>query len=490
MLDSILIANRGEIACRVLRTARRLGLRTIAVYHHADRHAPHVTLADEAVELEADAPTAAYLDSGQIVAVARERGAACVHPGYGFLAENAGFAAAVEAAGLTFVGPQPEVIRLMGDKVHAREFAVAAGVPVAPSVLQEGDLDAFVSAASAIGFPLLIKAAAGGGGKGMSIVRAAGELAARAATATAEAERYFADGRVYAERYIERPRHIEVQVLGDGHGNVVHLFERECSVQRRFQKIIEEAPAARLDPALREQICAAAVDLAARANYRNAGTVEFILAPDDAFYFLEMNTRLQVEHPVTELILGVDLVEAQLRVAASDGLPWTQDAIRPRGHAIECRVCCEDPAADFRPATGSARILRVPELPGVRFDGGLVEGQAITAAFDSMVGKLCGYGTERDAAIERCLAALGEFVLLGVDNNLDYLARVLDHPAFRAAELHTGFVVEHAADLVPPALDDVDRAAVLTAAALAVDDFRELAYGTPEPHAAIGGWRN
>jgi propionyl-CoA carboxylase alpha chain/3-methylcrotonyl-CoA carboxylase alpha subunit/acetyl-CoA/propionyl-CoA carboxylase biotin carboxyl carrier protein len=490
MFKSILVANRGEIACRVMRTAARLGLRTVAVFHHEDRHAPHVAQADHAVELEAPVPTAAYLDIGQLLAAAAAADAECVHPGYGFLSENARFAAAVEDAGLAFVGPQSHVIRLMGDKIQAREFAAAAGVPVAPSVTQDGDLEAFVERASAIGFPLLIKAAAGGGGKGMSIVRSRAELAARARTAMGEAERYFADGRVYAERYIERPRHIEVQVLGDGNGTVVHLFERECSVQRRFQKIIEESPAARLATALRDRICQAAVDLAASAKYRNAGTVEFILAPDGEFYFLEMNTRLQVEHPVTEVVCGVDLVEAQLRVAAGEGLPWTQQALRQRGHAVECRVCCEEPEHDFRPATGAAQILRVPAADGVRFDGGIREGQAITAAFDSMVGKLIAHGADRAQAIARLSAALDDFVLLGVSNNLDYLRAVLDHAAFHAADLHTGFVVEHAADLALPALDAKQRAAVLIAAALGVDDFRRLAYDLPEPHAAIGGWRN
>ena len=490
MFDSILIANRGEIACRILRTARRMGLRCIAVYHHADRTAPHVALADAAIELHADVPTAAYLDSAQIIAAAQASGAACVHPGYGFLAENAAFAAAVEAAGLVFVGPQPEVIRLMGDKVHARAFAEGAGVPVAPSAIQDGSLDDFVERAAAIGFPLLIKAAAGGGGKGMSIVHDAGELTERAQTAMREAERYFADGRIYAERYIERPRHIEVQVLGNGHGDVIHLFERECSVQRRFQKIIEEAPAATLDPALRARICTAAAELAARAHYRNAGTVEFILAPDGAFYFLEMNTRLQVEHPVTEMICGVDLVEAQLKVAAGQGLPWQQEDIVQHGHAVECRICCEDPAQDFRPATGSVRKLAVPQGDKLRFDGGLVEGQAVSAAFDSMVGKLICHGTDRTAAIDGTIAALRELVLLGVDTNIDYLVRVLDHADFRAGALHTGFVTEHAAALAPPALSTDDRAAVLIAAALGVTDFRRLAFDTPEPHASIGAWRN
>ena len=490
MFDSILVANRGEIACRVIRTARRLGLRTIAVYHHEDRHAPHVQLADVAVELVADVPTAGYLDIPQLLEIAKAQGAQCIHPGYGFLSENAKFAEAVENAGLAFVGPQSEVIRLMGDKIHSREFAVKAGVPVSPSVKQEGDLDSFVEQASKIGFPLLIKAAAGGGGKGMSIVRSSGELAAKARTAMGEAERYFADGRVYAERYIERPRHIEVQVMGDGAGNVVHLFERECSVQRRFQKIIEESPAPNMPAGLRDKICKAAVELAASAKYRNAGTVEFILAPDGEFYFLEMNTRLQVEHPVTEMVCGVDLVEAQLRVAAGLGLPWKQSEIRQSGHAIECRICCEEPEHDFRPATGVAQLLRVPEGDGVRFDGGIRQGQAITAAFDSMVGKLICHGASRDAAVDGIVQALNDFVLLGVSNNIDYLGAVLRHAAFRAGQLHTGFITEHAADLSVAPLDATDRAALLIAAALGVSDFRRLVYETPEPYASIGGWRN
>ena len=490
MFESILIANRGEIACRVARTATALGLRTIAVYHHDDRRAPHIGLADEAHVIEADVPTAAYLDIEQIVGIAKTNGADCIHPGYGFLSENADFAAAVEAAGIAFVGPQPDAIRLMGDKIAAREFALAAGVPIAASATHSGDLDAFLAQAQEIGFPLLIKAAAGGGGKGMSIAHNPAELAAGARTAANEAERYFADGRIYAERYIERPRHIEVQVLGDGNGEAIHLFERECSVQRRFQKIIEESPAASLDAALRERMCQAAVDLAKRANYRNAGTVEFILAPDGDFYFLEMNTRLQVEHPVTEMVCGVDLVEAQLRIAAGEGLTWQQEHIQQNGHAIECRICCEEPDKDFRPSTGTVQVLRVPDTSGTRFDGGIIEGQAVTAAFDSMIGKLICHGDTRTTAIDACSQALGELVLLGVSNNLDYLNAVLNHSAFQAGELHTEFIVEHATSLAPAPLDDTDRAAALIAAALAVDDFRRLAFDIPEPHASVGGWRN
>ena len=490
MFKNVLIANRGEIACRIIRTLRELGVASTAVYHFADRGAPHVALADHAVELLADVPTAAYLDVAQLLAAARKTGADAVHPGYGFLAENAGFAAAVEAAGLAFIGPQPDVIRLMGDKIISREFAVQHGVPVAPSCKQESSLQAFIDGATQIGFPLLIKAAAGGGGKGMSIVRSADELASKAATASSEAQRYFADGRVYAERYVERPRHIEVQVFGDGQGHVVHLFERECSVQRRFQKIIEESPAPRLPAALRDEICAAAVKLAAAAKYRNAGTVEFILAPDGAFYFLEMNTRLQVEHPVTELVTGLDLVELQVRLAAGEPFTLTQADIRQQGHAFEVRLCAEQPEHDFRPATGSVRCLRMPGGPGVRFDGGLQEGQAVTAAFDSMLAKLITHGTDRADSARRMRAALRELVLLGIDHNADYLTRIFEHPAFNAGELHTGFITEHAAALAPAPLDRHDRAAVLIAAVLGTDEFRRLVDDCPEPHASIGHWRN
>ena len=489
-IQHILIANRGEIACRIQRTARALGLKTTAVYHFADRQAPHVAAADAAVELHAEVPTAAYLDVTQLLAAAQQTDADAVHPGYGFLAENARFAAAVEGAGLRFIGPQPNVIELMGDKLRAREFAIAHGIPVAPSCAQEGSMEAFVADASALGFPLLIKAAAGGGGKGMSIVHHADEFAARAELAASEALRYFADGRIYAERYIERPRHIEVQVLGDGRGKVVHLYERECSIQRRFQKIIEESPAPNLPPALRDEICEAAVKLASAAQYRNAGTVEFILAPDGTFYFLEMNTRLQVEHPVTEFVTGIDLVEAQIRIANGEPLWIAQSEVTQSGHAMECRVCAEQPAHDFRPATGTVRLLRVPEAPDLRFDSGIREGLAVSAAFDSMLAKLVCHGPDREAAITRMRDALAAIVLLGVDSNLDYLAQIFAHPEFIAARLHTGFVVEHAASLLPKALSPDDRAVVLLAAALADDGFRRMAYAIPEPYASIGHWRN
>ncbi len=488
--QKVLIANRGEIACRVMRTLDEMGIASVAIHHATERRARHVAMASEAFEIDGETPVAAHLDGQQIVDIAVRAGAGAIHPGYGFLSENSGFAEMVEAAGLTFIGPQPASIRLMGDKIESRRFAEMNGVPVAPSVLPTGDLDAFLAEAGSIGFPLLIKASAGGGGKGMSIVRSPSELAEKARVAASEAERYFGDGRVYAELYVERPRHIEVQVFGDAGGNVIHLFERECSVQRRFQKIIEEAPASGLAEPLRQEICEAAVRLARAAGYRNAATVEFILSPDGRFFFLEMNTRLQVEHPVTEMVTGLDLVRLQVEVAAGRPLPVRQEDVRLAGHAIECRICAEDPQNGFLPQTGRLLRMDLPTGPHIRFENGLVEGQAVTSAFDPMLAKLVAHGESRAAAIEAGLAALRDTVLLGVGTNTDYLARVLDHPAFRAGDLHTGFVEEHAGDLAlpPPGADEIGAA--LVAAALGFREFRALAFDVPDPYAAMGGWRN
>ena len=488
MFKRVLIANRGEIACRIMRTLKGLGIASVAVYHHEDRGAPFVQMADQAVRLEADVPTAAYLDQVQLIEVARRAGADGVHPGYGFLSENAAFAERVTQAGFTFIGPEAQTIRLMGDKIRSRAFAAEHGVPVAPSVIEE-DAARFTARALAIGFPLLIKAAAGGGGKGMRIVRDAAELAENLAAAAGEAERYFGDGRIYAERYIERPRHIEVQILGDSHGNVVHLFERECSVQRRYQKIIEESPAPNLPATVRTAMCEAAVRLARAAHYRNAGTVEFVLAPDGQFYFLEMNTRLQVEHPVTECVLGLDLVAEQLRIAAGAPLSVQQASLRVNGHALECRICAEEPEHGFRPATGRIGVLELPQGPQVRFDGGIRVGQAVTPAFDSMLAKLVVHGSTRAEAAARLAAALADLTLLGVPTNIDYLRRVVMHPQFLAGQLHTGFLTEHAAQLQPVARP-AEAAAAALAALLTEPDFRQAAFEVPEPHATIGTWHN
>jgi acetyl/propionyl-CoA carboxylase alpha subunit len=486
----VLIANRGEIACRVMRTLRELGIASVAIHHAVEAQALHVGMADEAVEIFGETPVAAHLDAKQIIEAALATGADAIHPGYGFLSENAGFARAAADAGITFIGPDANTIALMGDKISARVFAASHDVPVAPSVMSTGDLDAFAAGATAIGFPLLIKAAAGGGGKGMSIVRAAADLGDAARIASSEALRYFGDGRVYAEVYVERPRHIEVQLLGDGQGGAIHLFERECSVQRRFQKIIEEAPAANLPIALRDEMCSAATRLAAAARYKNAGTVEFILGADGRFFFLEMNTRLQVEHPITEMITGLDLVRAQIEIAAGHGLPLTQGQVVVNGHAIESRICAEDPEHGFTPETGVIRYLNVPEAGHIRFENALATGQKVTTDFDPMLGKLVIYGADREAAIERSIAALGELALLGVRTNIDYIARVLGHHAFRAGDLHTNFVVEHTGSLAAQPLDTQTLDTALVAFALGFREFREIAFGVPEPHATIGRWRN
>jgi len=486
----VLIANRGEIACRIQRTLRELGIGAVAIHHAVEARAVNVRMADEAVEIFGDTPVAAHLDAAQIIKAALMTGADAIHPGYGFLSENARFAAAVKAAGLTFIGPDAETIQLMGDKISARDFARAQRVPVAPSVTPTGDIEAFRAEAEAIGFPLLIKAAAGGGGKGMSIVRSAAELGEAARIAASEALRYFGDGRIYAETYVERPRHIEVQVAGDGEGGAIHLFERECSVQRRFQKIIEEAPAPNLPTHLRDDICSAAVRLAATARYRNLGTVEFIVGADGRYFFLEMNTRLQVEHPVTEMITGLDLVRMQLEIAAGFGIGVKQSEIAVHGHAIECRICAEDPERDFLPETGVLKVFETPSAPYLRFENALERGQRITADFDPMLAKLVAHGANRAQAIERALAALDDLTMLGVRTNIDYLARVLGHPAFRSGDLHTAFVKEHADELAPPPLDAAARDAALIAVALGFRSFRNLVLDVPEPHASIGQWRN
>jgi len=489
-LRKVLIANRGEIACRVIRTLREMGIASVAIHHPVEARARHVREADEAVELAGETPVAAHLDAAQIVAAARTTGADAIHPGYGFLSENAAFARAVAEAGLVFIGPDADTIALMGDKISARRFAAEHGVPVAPSVMPSDDLADFAARAQQIGFPLLIKAAAGGGGKGMSIVRSPEELEGAARLASSEAQRYFGDGRVYAELFVEQPRHIEVQVFGDGKGGAIHLFERECSVQRRFQKIIEEAPAAALPPKLRDEICTSAVRLAAAAKYRNAGTVEYILGADGRFFFLEMNTRLQVEHPVTEMITGLDLVRLQIEIAGGRDLLPPQDSITTSGHAIECRICAEDPERDFLPATGTILHLDAPRAPHLRFENALDRGQRVTADFDPMLAKLVAHGPDRATAAQRAITALHDLALLGVQTNIDYLARVLGHPAFAAGELHTGFVTQHRTALAPGALAPATRDAVLIAAALGLRDFRDLVLGVPEPHASIGHWRN
>ncbi len=489
-VTKVLIANRGEIAVRILRTLRALAIPSVVVFHAEEREGLAVREADEAVELFGETPVAAYLDGPQIIQAALTSGADAIHPGYGFLSERTPFAEAVAAAGLTFIGPDPKVIRLMGDKLESRGFVQRHGFPVAPSAAEEDDPASFLERSRAVGFPLLVKASAGGGGKGMQIVRDPADLAARIATAKSEAKRYFGDDRVYCERYIEQPRHIEVQILADRHGTCLHLWERECSVQRRFQKMIEETPSPALDQALRQRICETAVGIAAAAGYSNAGTVEFILAPDGAFYFLEMNTRLQVEHPVTECVTGLDLVAEQVRVARGEPLGYDQAAVRQNGHAIEVRIYAEDADGGFLPATGQVLALRQPEGPGIRVDSGLVEGQLVTAAFDPMLAKLIVHASSRQLAIDRLRAALKHFVLLGCTTNIDFLERVVAHPGFAAGAVHTGFLEQEATALAPPLPDAALLPVILAAAALGNRAFQDLATALPEPYASMGGWRN
>lgn len=439
----ILIANRGEIALRVIHALRELNIQSVAIYAPADAKSRAVQAADEAYPLEGNEVSETYLDTKQILAIANKAQVDAIHPGYGFLSENAEFAKACQQAGIAFIGPEAKVIAEMGDKVEAKKLAEAAGVPTVPGFvgeLPEGKkLDELVNS---IGFPLLIKAAAGGGGKGMRIVKEAKEVKGAMASAQREAKAYFGDARVFLEKYLEEPRHIEVQILGDQHGNQVHLFERECSIQRRHQKMIEEAPSPSIDENLRQEICTAALNLAKQVNYTSAGTVEFIVDRENHFYFLEVNTRLQVEHPVTEWITGIDLVKAQIKIAEGHRLPFTQKDITRRGHAIECRLYAEDPEKEFLPGEGVIGVLREPERPGVRLDSGLQEGQEILGLFDPMLAKLSTYGFNRHEAISKMQSLLQDYVLLGLRHNLDFLKFVLDSQAFQSGHYHTHTVAE------------------------------------------------
>jgi acetyl/propionyl-CoA carboxylase alpha subunit len=488
-IRTLLIANRGEIAVRIIRTAQRLGIGTVLVCHELDLGSPASAMADEIVLLEGRTGVAAYLDAAQIIAAAQKTGADAIHPGYGFLSENAAFARAVTDAGLIFVGPTADMIDLMGDKVRARAFAEKHGVPVAPSAIEDDDPVNFVAKARALGAPLLVKPSAGGGGKGMRIVRDLAKLDEEITQARSEGARYFGDGRLYVERFVEEPRHIEVQVFGDGKGNVIHLGERECSAQRRFQKIIEETPSPILTPALRARICQAAVDLARAAHYANAGTVEFIYGRDQ-FYFLEMNTRLQVEHPVTEEVTGLDLVEWQLRIASGAGLPLQQSEIRTDGHAIELRIYAESPSRGFLPTTGPLLVFDPPEGEGIRVDTGFGQGQRVTSAFDPMLAKLIVSAPNRSAAIERACEALREFVILGCETNVEFLGALAHSAAFRAGEVHTGFIDAHPELAQLPVLDGEVLMRVLGAASMALPSLREEAEEIPAMHAMMGGWRN
>jgi acetyl/propionyl-CoA carboxylase alpha subunit len=453
VIRRVLVANRAEIAVRVMRACRELDIESVAVYSDVDANAAHVALADRAVPLGGTTATDSYLSIPKVIAAAKASGADAVHPGYGFLSQSPALASACEAAGLAFVGPPSQVMARMGSKVEARRAMEGAGVPVVPGATPEDQSDAaLVRAAHAVGLPVLVKASAGGGGKGMRRVTAAGDLEASIQAARREATAAFGDGTLYIERLIDRPHHIEVQVFADAHGHVIHLFERECSVQRRHQKVVEESPSPNVTGVLRGRITAAAV-LAARASgYRNAGTVEFLVdcsrgPHDDApFYFLEMNTRLQVEHGVTEQVVGVDLVRAQLLVAAGEPLPWTSHALAQRGHAIEARIYAEDPAQGFLPQAGRLLLYREPRMPGVRIDSGVREGDDVSVHYDPLLAKVVATAETRALAVARLSAALRDFPILGVHTNLPFLLDVLAHPAFVAGTIDTSFLDVHGVD--------------------------------------------
>ena len=488
MFGTVLVANRGEIAVRVIRTLRALGIGSVAVYSDADARARHVRAADVAVRLGPAPAADSYLNAGAIVAAARRTGAQAVHPGYGFLAENAAFARACADAGLTFIGPPPAAIEAMGDKIRAKATVAAAGVPVVPGAgdpsMTERDL---VTAAPAVGFPLLIKPSAGGGGKGMRLVRAESELAGAIAGARREATAAFGDGTLLLERFIDRPRHIEIQVFADTHGHTVHLGERECSLQRRHQKVIEEAPSPLLDGARRDAMGGAATEVARSVGYVGAGTVEFIVSGDRPgdFYFMEMNTRLQVEHPVTEMVTGLDLVEWQLRVAAGEALPLRQEEIRLTGHAVEARVYAEDPARGFLPTGGTVLALAEPAGPHVRTDSGLTAGLDVTSSYDPMLAKVIAWAPDRDGALRRLQGALAATTVLGVTTNVAFLGALLTQPDVAAGRLDTGLVERHLGDLAATDVPD----AVLVAAALENLLARQPPGPVTDPWDIPDGWR-
>ncbi|MEA2166689.1 MAG: acetyl-CoA carboxylase, biotin carboxylase subunit [Thermoanaerobaculia bacterium] len=474
----VLVANRGEIAVRVMRACREMGFPTVAVYSEPDRSALHVVYADEAMPIGPAPSRESYLRIDRILDAAKKTGADAIHPGYGFLAENAGFARACRDVGILFIGPSPESIEAMGSKTEARQRMKAAGVPVVPGLTEAvKSFDEIAAFARETGYPIMIKASAGGGGKGLRLVEREEDLRSSFERVTSEAQAFFGDGAVYAEKFIASPRHIEVQVLGDQHGNIVHVGERECTLQRRHQKVVEESPSPVVDHELRERLGEMAVKAAAAVNYYSAGTIECLMGPDKQFYFLEMNTRLQVEHPVTEMVWGIDLVKAQLRIAQGEPLGFTQKDLAPNGHAIECRIYAEDPAHNFSPSPGLIRNLTLPQGPGVRNDNGVFAGYTVPVYYDPMLSKLiCHAGTRQDA-IDRMLRALQEYRVDGIQTTIPFFTFLMKHPDFRTANFDTGFI-----DRILPEIDLAHRPdeegvrdlALIAAAILAYEDSQNV----------------
>lgn len=470
-MKKILVANRGEIAIRVMKTAKQMGIKTVAVYSVADRNAPHVKFADEAV-LIGEAPSSqSYLVASRIIEAAKATGADAIHPGYGFLSENANFAEEVEKNGITFIGPKPDAIRIMGSKLGAKDAVKAYNIPMVPGIDEAiTDVEKAKEAAKAIGFPILIKASAGGGGKGMRVVENADEFVPQMERAISEATSAFGDGSVFIEKYVGSPRHVEIQVMADSHGNILYLFERECSIQRRHQKVVEEAPSAVLTPEIRKAMGEAAVKVAKACDYLGAGTVEFLVDENLNFYFLEMNTRLQVEHPVTEMITGLDLVELQIRVARGEELPVKQEDLTIKGHALELRVYCEDPLNDFAPNVGHLDVYKLPEGPGIRVDNGFEQGMDVPIYYDPMLAKLITYGKTREEAIELMKEAIANYEIKGVLTTLPFGTFVCDHEAFRSGNFDTHFVKKYYnADL----LKDQLRNEAYIAAQIALKQYTE-----------------
>ena len=447
MFKKVLIANRGEIAVRISKGCRELGISTVAVYSDVDRRSLHVQVADEAVCIGPAPAVESYLNMGRIVEAARQTGAEAIHPGYGFLAENAHFARLCEEKGIVFIGPNSGAMELVGDKIRSRQTMEKAGIPIIPGMkgIHQDESD-YLAEARAIGYPVMIKASAGGGGKGMRVVHEEKDLSAALESGKREAKSAFGDESVYLEKYIEEPRHVEFQVLADNHGHTVHLFERECSIQRRHQKIVEESPSQALDSVLREKMGETAKKVMQVSGYNNAGTVEFLLDKNKQFYFLEVNARLQVEHPVTELITGVDLVHQQLKIASGEKLALSQEELEQRGHAIECRIYAEDPRNNFLPSSGKVLFVKEPDGPGVRLDGGIYGGWEVPIDYDPILAKLIVWAENRDLACRRIVSALDDYVILGIRTTIDFLKEVISHPKFRSGQTTTSFINQHFAN--------------------------------------------
>ena len=497
MFKKILIANRGEIAVRVIRACRELGITSVAVYSDVDRAALHVRKADEAYHIGPPAASESYLNFTKILGAAKLSGADAIHPGYGFLSENAKFAQACVDAGVKFIGPTASSMEMMGSKTRARQEMEKANVPFVPGTsrgLESSEQAEQVAAR--IGYPVMLKAAAGGGGKGMRLVHAPEQLKTALEAAKSEAQRAFGDGEVYIEKAIVNPRHIEMQVLADEYGNTVYLGERECSIQRRHQKVLEEAPSPIVDPDMRRRMGEVAVRVAKAANYTNAGTVEFLVDQGKNFYFLEMNTRLQVEHPVTELITGLDLVHLQIRIASGEKLPFTQDEVRLRGHAVECRIYAEDPDNNYFPSPGKITLLLAPSGPGIRRDSGMYEGWTVPIDYDPLLAKLIGYGTDRQQAISRLVRALNEYFVGGIKTNISLFRRILDDPDFQAGRLDTGYLDRLLKSSAPPAKGEDAAVAAISAGVFAMLDpaTRLSGNGSPSPTSRNGavasGWKS